>query len=153
MSTGYSNWQAGQPTRLSGCVVMLGDVRKTNDNGKWFVYNCDSKHYAVVCQIEQTGENDFSCILSLGKKYINISMRFQNITAESLLTECCTSVIISSDAQSAFPFMGKYEKHSLDANGRIVFKQENGNKYLYVNANEHWIVSFHNIGTDYQRIR
>ena len=37
--------------------------------------------------------------------------------------------------------MGKYEKHSLDTNGRIVYKQENGNSYLYVNENEHWIVS------------
>ena len=67
-------------------------------------------------------------------------------TAESLLTECCTSVIISSDAQSAAPFMGKYKKDSLDANGRIVFEQENGNNYLYINANEHWIVSFQNVG-------
>jgi len=32
--------------------VMLGDVRKQNHNGDWFVYNCDSKHYAVICQIE-----------------------------------------------------------------------------------------------------
>ena len=38
--------------------------------------------------------------------------------------------------------MGKYDKHSLDNNGRIIFKQENGNNYLYVNANEDWIVSF-----------
>ena len=75
------------------------------------------------------------------------------ITELSLLTECCTSVIMSSDAQSAVPFKGKYEKHSLDANGRVVFKQENGNNYLYINANEHWIVSFHNYSTDYRRIR
>ena len=74
-------------------------------------------------------------------------------TAESLLIECCTSVIISSDAQSAFSFMGKYEKHSLDANGRVVFKQENGNNYLYINANEHWIVSFRNFVTDFRRIQ
>ena len=38
--------------------------------------------------------------------------------------------------------MGKYDKHSLDTNGRIIFKQDNGNNYLYVNANEDWIVSF-----------
>ena len=63
------------------------------------------------------------------------------IRPESLLAECCASVIISSDASSAVPFMGKYDKHSLDTNGRIIFKQDNGNNYLYVNANEDWIVS------------
>ncbi len=52
LSNGYTNWQVGQPSSLNGCVVMLGDVRKKSYNGEWFVYNCDSKHYAVVCQIE-----------------------------------------------------------------------------------------------------
>jgi len=84
LSSGYSNWQRGQPSSLSGCVVMLGDIRKPRDNGKWFVYSCESKHYAVVCQIDQT--------------------------------ECCSSVIISSDINGVATFMGIYEKHSLDTN-------------------------------------
>ena len=50
LSDSYTNWQYGQPSSTDGCVVMLGDIRKENENGKWFVYDCSSKHYAVVCQ-------------------------------------------------------------------------------------------------------
>lgn len=32
-------------------------------------------------------------------------------------------------------------KHSLDSSGRIVFEQENGDYFLYVNSNNHWIIS------------
>ena len=52
-SNSFTNWQLGQPSGRDHCVVMLGDIRKPQDNGKWFVYDCNSKHYAVVCQIDQ----------------------------------------------------------------------------------------------------
>jgi len=55
--------------------------------------------------------------------------------------ECCPSVIIASDASAASSMTGKYVKHSLDSSGRIVFVRENGDYFLYGNANNHWIVS------------
>ena len=43
---------------------------------------------------------------------------------------------------------GKYVKKSLDSSGRIIFDQENGDYVLYVNDNNHWIVSSKNLNID-----
>ena len=57
------------------------------------------------------------------------------------VAECCTNVVLSSEMNTATAYTGEFTKHSKDNNGRIIYKQENGENFLYVNGNNHWIVS------------